>query len=224
MKNNSMKSFASYLIIGLLFFGFQSLGQGSSKNLPKYEGEKINKLLVIVLVQKLDNRITLEDELKYTFSDYGVTAVPSHGTTLRVPKNLSKDKVLGVCKKGGFDGVLVVKLVDIEEQNGYSYNQRSQYTSGGTASATSTGVVIGGGQSYSWGQYAYGNYFDTVKSSKVDIQSDVFKVNEDFTKEDMIFAADTKMRVGETEKAIGDFAKKLTKKVVKKKLLVRSDD
>ncbi len=187
----------------------------------KKEGPKINKLMVIVLVDNIENRITLEDELKYTFGDYGVTVLPSHKTALKNRRKHTKQGVLEVCKKNGVDGVLVVKLLDAEQKNSYSYNQRTQYTGGASGTATSSGVVIAGGQTYSWGEYAYGNYFDTVSSTKIVVQSDIHHITDGHEDSKILFVDNTKFQVGDVEEAIGKFAKKLTKKVVKKKVLVR---
>ncbi|WP_456462848.1 hypothetical protein [Reichenbachiella sp.] len=185
---------------------------------PKSE-VKINKLLVIVLLRTKENRVTLEDELGYVLGDYGISTVSSHKTRLIGSERLTKKEVRAVCDKHGADGVLVVRLVDIEEENGYSYNQRSQYTGAGFTSANSSGVVISGGQSYSWGDYTYGNYFDAVSSDRIEIQSDIYHVGDD----KQLMTDDTIMRIDprEVEKSIAKFAKKLSKKVSKQKYIVK---
>lgn len=180
----------------------------------------INKLLLIVLLRTNENRVTLEDELGYDLGDYGISTVSSHKTRLAGSERLSKKDVRAVCDKYGADGVLVVRLVDIEEENSYSYNQRSQYTGAGFTSANSSGVVIAGGQSYSWGDYAYGNYFDAVSSDRIEIQSDIYHVGSDkqLMTDDIIMRIDPR----EIENSIAKFAKKLSKKVSKQKYIVRS--
>ncbi|MEP2023290.1 hypothetical protein [Reichenbachiella sp.] len=180
---------------------------------------KINKLLVIVLVREKENRTTLEDELGYDLGDYGISTKSSHSTRLASSKKLTKEEVIAVCKKHEADGVLVIRLVDSKEENSYSYNQRSQYTGAGFTSANSSGVVMSGGETYSWGDYAYGNYFDTVSSTRVEIQSDIYHIGED----KQLMTDDVIMRVGpsEIEKSIEKFAKKLSKKVSKQKYIVR---
>lgn len=179
----------------------------------------INKLLIIVLLRTNDNRVTLEDELGYDLGDYGISTVSSHKTRLVGSERLTKKEVTAVCEKHGADGVLVVRLVDLEEENSYSYNQRSQYTGAGFTSATSSGVVIAGGQSYSWGDYEYGNYFDAVSSDRIEIQSDIYHVGDD----KQLMTDDIVMRIDprDVEVSIGKFAKKLSKKVSKQKYIVR---
>ncbi|RJE74169.1 hypothetical protein [Reichenbachiella sp. MSK19-1] len=196
-----------------------TLGTGSlfattgQKNQNGDDKPKIEKLLVIVLVQTIENRRVLEEELAFEFSDYGVSTVLSHNTRLGGSEHLTAKEVAAVSKRNGADGVLLVKLVDIEKQNAYSYNQQSQYTGAGTPSYNSSGVVINNTGVYAWGDYAYGNYFDTVSSNIMEVQSDLFLA----TSTDPLFSSDTKMRVGEVEKAIGKFSKKLTKQVIKSK-------
>ncbi|UXX78328.1 hypothetical protein N7E81_13275 [Reichenbachiella carrageenanivorans] len=220
-----MKNTTKHLILCLLLVSLTySLAQANAPRLevvkkgPKTE-EKINKLLLIVLVRTKENRITLEDELGYDLGDYGISTVSSYKTRLVGSDRLNKDEVLAVCHKHGADGVLVVRLVDSKEENGYSYNQRSQYTGAGFTSANSSGVVIGGGQTYSWGDYEFGNYFDAVSSTRMEIQSDIYHINE----AKQLMTDDILMRVDprEEEEAIAKFAKKLSKKVSKQKFIVK---
>lgn len=173
----------------------------------------IDKLLIVVLVQNIENRRTLEEELAYDLSDYGIRAVLSHSTRLGGADNITKEDVKKVCAKHGANGVLMVKLVDLEKQNSYSYNQEAQYTGAGAPTTTSTGIVFTNRGTYSWGTYAYGNYFDAVSSNVMEIQSDLIYVET----EELLFQEDSKFRVGEVEEAIGKFSKTLTKKVVKTK-------
>lgn len=220
-----MKNTTKYLILSLLLVGLTcSLAQANTPRIevvkkgPKVE-EKINKLLIIVLVRTKENRVTLEDELGYDLGDYGISTVSSYKTRLIGSERLNKEEVLAVCHKHGADGVLVVRLVDSQEENGYSYNQRSQYTGAGFTSATSSGVVIGGGQSYSWGDYEFGNYFDAVSSTRVEIQSDIYHINnaKQLMTDDILMRIDPR----EEEESIAKFAKKLSKKVSKQKYIVK---
>ncbi|WP_420580757.1 hypothetical protein [Reichenbachiella sp.] len=215
----------TFLVLLTIVFSYHST-QASvfSPELVKKEPQTnvtINKLLVIVLVRTKENRITLEDELGYDLGDYGISTISSHSTRLVGSERLTKKGVLAVCEKEGADGVLVVRLVDIEEENSYSYNQRSQYTGAGFTSVNSSGVVIAGGQSYSWGDYTYGNYFDAVSSSKIEIQSDIYHISSD----KQLMTDDTRMRIDprEVEKSIAKFAKKLSKKVSKQKYIVKGE-
>ncbi|UXP32299.1 hypothetical protein N6H18_18330 [Reichenbachiella agarivorans] len=195
------------------------LFQGSFANTPldkktKEDNEpKIERLLIIVLVRNVENRKTLEEELSFDFSDKGVHTVLSYNTRLAGLEHVREEDVLATCKKNNADGVLLVKLIDVEEQNAYSYNQRSQYTGAGTPSYNSSGVVINNTGVYAWGDYAYGNYFDAVSSNIIEIKSDLYHTGE----KKIIFTNTSKMRVGEIEEAIGKFSKKLSKQIVKSK-------
>lgn len=220
MMNSTKQILISLLALTLSFHS--SKANTSAPEVVKKEPQtevKINKLLVIVLLRTKENRITLEDELAYDLGDYGISTKSSHNTRLAGSERLTKKEVRAVCDKYGADGVLVVRLVDIEEENSYSYNQRSQYTGAGFTSANSSGVVIAGGQSYSWGDYAYGNYFDAVSSDRIEIQSDIYHVGDD----KQLMTDDIVMRIDprEVEKSIAKFAKKLSKKVSKQKYIVK---
>lgn len=220
---NSTKQFLISLLAITLIFN-SSWASVPAIELVKKDPQaevKINKLLVIVLLRVKENRVTLEDELGYDLGDYGIATVSSHNTRLVGSERLTKKEVLAACDKHGADGVLVIRLVDIEQENSYSYNQRSQYTGAGFTSANSSGVVIAGGQSYSWGDYTYGNYFDAVSSSKIEIQSDIYHISSD----KQLMTDDTRMRIDprEVEKSIAKFAKKLGKKVSKQKYIVKGE-
>lgn len=209
------------LVLCVIFSGFAKANGPTLEIIRKDPSSevKINKLLIIVLLRTNDNRVTLEDELGYDLGDYGISTVSSHKTRLAGSERLTKKDVRAVCDKHGADGVLVVRLVDLQEENSYSYNQRSQYTGAGFTSANSSGVVIAGGQSYSWGDYAYGNYFDTVSSDRIEIQSDIYHVGND----KQLMTDDIVMRIDprDVEVSIAKFAKKLSKKVSKQKYIVR---
>ncbi|MEO9964509.1 MAG: hypothetical protein ABJF11_01900 [Reichenbachiella sp.] len=186
---------------------------------PKNE-DKISNLLIIVLVKTKANRVTLESELAFALENYGITTVQSHKTRLIGYTELSKKEVIAVCQKNKTDGVLVVRLLDSEAENSYSYNQRAQYTGSGFSSANSSGVMIKGGKTYSWGDYAFGNYFDSISSSRVEVQSDIYHVNgaKQLMTDDIIMRVDPR----DEEVAIGKFAKKLSKKISKQKFMVRN--
>lgn len=215
MKNK----FIFGLVLTMSFVGRLTFAShDTSSVLEVLEGGQIHKLLIIVLVQNVENRRTLEDELRYSFGDYDIEAIVSHNTVLAGAERLTKEKVLMVCKEKQTDGVLIVRLVDMKQENSYSYNQRSQYQGAGFSSNNSSGMVYSNGSSYSWGDYAYGNYFDTVSSTKVLVQSDVYLVEG----AKQLFVNDTKMRVGEIEEAIGQFSKKLVKKIARQKFMAKS--
>jgi len=171
-----------------------------AKKKPKYQ---INKLLIIVLHGQVENRRILETELSFDFYDLGVKTITSHKTKLVSMKHVTKQSVVEVCETEGADGVLLVRLVDTEQENQYSYNQRTQYTGGGV---------------YFWGDYnyAYGNYFDAVNSTKVIIETDVYTVPD----AQLIFEEERQFSVGEVEEAIGKFAGKVSKRIFKQKFLV----
>lgn len=199
--NQSVQKTLSLSIIGLLLV--TSVVANPAKKKPEAQ---INKLLIIVLDGIKENRETLELELSYDFADMGVANVLSHETTLTRAKKITKQLVLDACGKHEADGVLLVRLIDVEQENQYSYNQPSQYTGGGI---------------YFWGDYsyAYGNYFDAVKSSKVIIESDVYTVPE----AKLVFQERRRMKVGDVEEAIGKFAAKVSKRISKQGILVKKN-
>jgi len=218
--NNTKQILVSLILIAL----FSNLALAVTPTLkivkkdPQTE-DKINKLLIIVLLKTKENRVTLENELGYDLGDYGISTKSSHNTRIASSEQLTKEAVIAVCEKHGADGVLVVRLIDSKDENSYSYNERSQYTGAGFTSSNSSGVVIGGGKTYSWGDYAYGNYFDAVSSTKILVQTDIYLVKG----AKQLMAEDFSMRIDprEEEKAIGDFAKKLSKKIAKQKFMVK---
>lgn len=179
-------------------------GSSMANPVKKQPEEQISKLLIIVLDGLKENRNTLELELAYDFGDYGIDVVLSHETTLVSAKSINKQMVIDQCKHHGTDGVLLVRLVDVEKENEYSYNQRTQYTGGGV---------------YFWGDYsyAYGNYFDAVKSSRVVIETDIYA----FPSEKLVYEKESRMRVKDPEEGIGKLAAKISKTVSKQKFMVK---
>ncbi|MGL1889216.1 MAG: hypothetical protein OCD76_22070 [Reichenbachiella sp.] len=207
-----------YILIALSLVLIVSTTAFAGIEKKKKPEPQIEKLLIIVLVRNIENRKTLEDELGWDFYDYGVKNVSSYTTRLSGSEHITKKEVLATCKKVEADGVLFVRLIDIEEENSYSYNQRSQYQGAGAPSATSSGVVITNQGSYSWGSYAYGNYFDAVSSSTVIIETHLYNV----ATEERLYTNKTNMRVGVVEEAIEKFSRQTTKKVLKTKTIKKT--
>ena len=173
---------------------------------PKNEN-RLNKLMIIALVGNYENRKTVEEEIRLRMSLMGMSAVSSYKTKLHSNNNLNKEMVIKICNELEADGVLIIKLVDIENDSGYSYNPRVQAVP----------------NYYAWGNvdFNYGHNFTAIQSKQVSLQSDILTVADGAK----VFEFRYSLSVGsDPEPAIGTFAKKLAKKIKKEKTVVIHDN
>jgi len=107
----------------------------------------LKKVLVIGMSADMANRRAFEDAMTASLQGYKVQATPS--SQVLPEGQVTEDVLRAKVKEGGYDGVLITRLVSVDEQTDYV--------------PPSTGVVAGG---YGWGPYygAYGGWYGTVYS------------------------------------------------------------
>ena len=107
----------------------------------------MKKVLVIGMSADMANRRAFEDAMTASLQGYKVQATPS--SQVLPEGQVTEDVLRAKVKEGGYDGVLITRLVSVDEQTDYV--------------PPSTGVVAGG---YGWGPYygAYGGWYGTVYS------------------------------------------------------------
>ena len=107
----------------------------------------LKKVLVIGMSQDMANRKAFEDSMTASLQAYKVQATPSMGV---LPEGeVSEDVLRAKVQEGGYDGVIITRLVSVDEKTDYV--------------PPSSGVVVG---SYGWGSYysGYGGWYGTVYS------------------------------------------------------------
>ncbi|MGB5810020.1 MAG: hypothetical protein WBG86_05780 [Polyangiales bacterium] len=111
---------------------------------PGYEQIVFSNLLVIGVAQSQEGRQAFEDAFAAAIATEGGRAQASW-TLLPDATQLSKEQILGVIESGGFDGVVITRLLAVEKDQEYEegstyLNPQTRYYSGGYG-------------------YGYGNYY-----------------------------------------------------------------
>lgn len=107
----------------------------------------LKKVLVIGMSADLANRKAFEDAMVSALQGHKLQATQSMQV---LPEGqVSEDVLRAKVKEGGYDGVLITRLVSVDEQTDY---------------VPPTGGVVAGG--YGWGPYwsGYGGWYSTVYS------------------------------------------------------------
>ena len=107
----------------------------------------VKKVLVIGMSADMANRRAFEDAMTAALQGHKVQAIAS--TTVLPEGEVAEDVLRAKVKEGGYDGVLITRLVSVDEKTDYV--------------PPTSGVVVGG---YGWGPYygAYGGWYGTVYS------------------------------------------------------------
>jgi len=82
----------------------------------KDDGEKLKKIMILFLAKNYENKKILEDELTYYINDMGFDATPSHRFITEIPVE-NPDTLIIVLENNGFDGILVVDVMDVSVKN-----------------------------------------------------------------------------------------------------------
>ena len=113
---------------------------------PGYEETVFKNLLVIGVAEDQESRQSFENALVSAIAAEGGTAVASIGV-LPKEEQLSEDELYAAIQAGGFDGVLLTRLLSVDKDSSYTppkkyNNPRTRYYPGGMG----------------WG-YGYGGYY-----------------------------------------------------------------
>jgi len=107
----------------------------------------MKKVLVIGMSADMANRRAFESAMTAALQSFKVEATPS--AQVLPEGKVSEDELRAKVKEQGYDGVLITRLVSVDEQTDYV--------------PPSSGVVVGG---YGWGGYyaGYGGWYGAVYS------------------------------------------------------------
>lgn len=136
---------------------------------PGYEQTVFKKLFVIGVAQNQDSRQAFEDAFANAIKRQGGSAEASWA---HLPKSeqLTEDEIRSAVEAGGFDGVLITRLLAVDKEQ--------QYTPASTYNNPQTRYYAGGGGLYGYGFYGfYGTtyakvhqpgYFETSTTIRVE--------------------------------------------------------
>ncbi|MGB3051935.1 MAG: hypothetical protein WBB42_13105 [Polyangiales bacterium] len=121
---------------------------------PGYEQTVFKKLFVIGVAQDQESRQAFEDAFANAITSRGGSAEASWG---HLPKSeqLTEDEIRSAVQAGGFDGVLIARLLAVDKEQ--------EYTPASTYNNPQTRYYAGGGGLYGYGFYGfYGTTFAKV--------------------------------------------------------------
>lgn len=190
-------------IFAIVFFLIGSSIMSAAQS-PEERGQ-ISRLLIIVLVGNAENRQAFEDEIHAQLALKGYGSKQSHDTSLNTGEKITREDVVKVVEENDYDGVLLVKLLDVDRDMSYSTD----------GNHTTPGVYFN--------HYAYDYYqqnWDVIKDLQVVIRTDLF-----FAKDQHLMYTRTsgKLKVDENEEFIDKFTKKLVNKLDKGKYLKKNE-
>ncbi|MFW2387164.1 MAG: hypothetical protein ACN4G0_02430 [Polyangiales bacterium] len=116
---------------------------------PGFEETVFKKLFVIGVAQDHEGRQAFENALTSAIADLGGASLASW-TVLPNTEQLTKEEFLAAIDNGGFDGVLITRLLSVDHEN-------TDYTAPSTYNNPRTRYYTGGG----WGYGFYGFYGTT---------------------------------------------------------------
>ncbi len=119
----------------------------------------LKKILVIGMSADMANRRAWEEAMAASLKGYKVEATQS--AQVLPEGQVAEDVLRAKVKEGGYDGVVITRLISVDEKTDYV--------------PPSSGVVVGG---YGWGPYygAYGGWYGTVYSPGYLVNSTVVRL------------------------------------------------
>ncbi len=122
---SSRKTFFGVLLVFLFFMSCTAVKTAVKMN--EKPGKQYENVLIIALTNQYDIRATFEKELAYRLGEYYFKAKPSVSLEPNRKKMYSVDEVKQIIKESGFDGLITMKLKDIQKKS--SYTRSSRYLS-----------------------------------------------------------------------------------------------
>ncbi len=159
---------ASYIIGILVLSACSSTRITSTWREPNKEVslQKLNKVLVVALLQDETSRRKAEDQMVSYFYGKGVA---SYDYLDRNISEKNEDAIREKIKIGGFDGAVTMRLLDVDKEETYSRGNISMYPS---YYRNFSGYYF-----RNWGYYSNPGYYSTTKTYT--IETNVFSIKED---------------------------------------------
>ena len=153
-----------------------------------FEGKSFDKILVLTLSKNLKSRTLFENTVVEMLADEGITA--TNGLMVITPvedvKKLTEAEIEKRIREGGYDGVLVTTLIDINTRdvrvNNYNYYP----------------YMYGGRYGYGYGSWIYSSYNymwnEQYREEKTYVlETRLYDVNESNSKEAVVWSGQSEL-------------------------------
>jgi len=208
MKALKIKTLASITVI--LFLVLITGIHVSAQDKKSGKDDKLEKIMVMYLGSKYENRKLVESEITYYINDSGFEALQSYKyfTVTHIP---SADTIIMALEDNGFDGLLVVEVVDVDLKK-ERVNAKMTY---GPAPGQGTPYLI---HNYFSIYFRYSEGYDRI-DTKFELQTSLFRLED----KSLIYShTSTAYNKGDIDIALEGFAKKTANNLKKSKKLLKT--
>ena len=176
---------------------------------PNSPSGPIKKVVVVALTPVVETRTLLENELVFWLRDNGYDATASVKISKPRRRLPEESELRSLVDENGMDGVLTVRLMDVEKESRYVSSTETRATS-----ITDTYVY---NYLNAWRDVYVPGYY--ASSSILKVESNLYEVR----KEQIIFTAQSQtLEAASLEGLISDLSQALTYNIKKSKVLTKS--
>ena len=208
MKALKIKTLPSITVI--LFFLLVSGIHVSAQDKKSEKGEKLEKIMIMYLGSNYENRKLVESEITYWINNNGFEALQSYKyfTVTHIP---SADTIIMALEDNGFDGLLVVEVVDVDLKK-ERVNAKMTY---GPAPGQGTPYLI---HNYFSVYFRYSEGYERI-NTKFELETSLFRLED----KSLIYShTSTAYNKGDIDIALEGFAKKTANNLKKSKKLLKT--
>ena len=208
MKALKIKTLLSITIF--LFFLLISGIHVSAQDKKSEKGEKLEKIMIMYLGSNYENRKLVESEITYYINNSGFEALQSYKyfTVTHIP---SADTIIMALEDNGFDGLLVVEVVDVDLKK-ERVNAKMTY---GPAPGQGTPYLI---HNYFSVYFRYSEGYERI-DTKFELETSLFRLED----KSLIYShTSTAYNKGDIDIALEGFAKKTANNLKKSKKLLKT--
>jgi hypothetical protein len=191
-----------FILIGWIHVSAQDKQSGKD--------EKLEKIMVMYLGSNYENRKLVESEITFYINDIGFEALQSYKyfTVTHIP---SADTIIMALEDNGFDGLLVVEIVDVDLKK-ERVNAKMTY---GPAPGQGTPYLI---HNYFSVYFRYSEGYDRI-DTKFELETSLFRLKD----KNLIYShTSTAYDQGDIDIALEGFAKKTANNLKKSKKLLKT--
>lgn len=208
MKALKIVSLPSITVI--LFFLLISGIHVSAQDKKSGKDDKLEKIMVMYLGSKYENRKLVESEITYYINDSGFEALQSY-KYFKVTHIPSVDTIIMALEENGFDGLLVVEVVDVDLKK-ERVNAKMTY---GPAPGQGTPYLI---HNYFSIYFRYSEGYERI-DTKFELETSLFRLAD----KNLIYShTSTAYNKGDIDIALEGFAKKTANDLKKSKKLLKT--
>ena len=155
-----------------------------------FQGKKFEKILVLTISKNLKSRTLFENTVVELLANEGITSTNALNvfTPVEDMSKLTEEEIENRIKNGGYDGVLVTSLIDINTRDVRVNNTTPYYP-----------YMYGGYYGYGYRSFIYSNYnymysIDTYREEKTYVlETRLYDVNEPNNKEAIVWSGQSEL-------------------------------